>query len=136
MEIKLINEIKDFAVYLNKIGHFIAILVILLLYKFGERIGTLSKLKVSDLSENNQIIFHERIMFIIRRFLLNETFSLIHCLIFECNLKDNEFLFHDYKFKSDAYKRDFIFISENKKFNDKFKSFQSPYYRKNFFPFI
>ena len=33
-----INEIKDFIVYLNKTGHFIAILVILLLYKFGLKI--------------------------------------------------------------------------------------------------
>ena len=77
-----INEIKDFVVYLNKTEHFIAILVILLFYKFGVNIGALSKLRASDLSENNQIIFHEKNNAIIRRLLLNDTSSLIHRLIF------------------------------------------------------
>ena len=107
-----INEIKDFVVYLNKIGHFIAILVILLLYKFGVRIGAFSKLRASDINENNQIIFHQKNNAIIRRLLLNENSSLIHRLIFECNLKGNDFLFYDYKFKNDAYKRALLFLSQ------------------------
>lgn len=60
----------------------------------------MSKLRASDLSENNQIVFHEKNSAIIRRLLLNDTSSFIHLLILEYNLKDNDFLFYDYKFKN------------------------------------
>ena len=71
----------------------------------------MSKLRASDLSENNQIIFHEKNNAIVRRLLLSDTSSLIHRLIYECDLKENDFLFYDYKFKNDEYKRA-LFLSQ------------------------
>ena len=43
--------------------------------------------------------------------MLSDTSSPIHCLIFECNLKENDFLFYEYKFKKDEYKRA-LFLSQ------------------------
>ena len=121
-----INEIKNFIVFLNETRHFIAILMVILLYKFGVRIGSLAKMKCSDLSENNQIIFREKNNAIIRRSLLDETSSLIHRLIFECNLKENDYLFYNYKFNDNEYKRSLFFSQKIRNLMISSKAFSDP----------
>jgi integrase len=102
-----INEIKNFIIYLNQTRHYFVI--VMLLYKFVVRIGAISKLRCLDLDNNNQIIFKEKNNIIIRRLLLNEASSVIHRLIDECNLKKEDFLFYDFKFKEEVYKRLYIY---------------------------
>lgn len=99
------KEIKAFIKYLNDTKHYIAILIIMLLYKFGVRIGAISKIKCNDLNKDNIIIFKEKNNIIIKRILLNETSLLIRRLIKECNLNDNDYLFYNFKFNNDEYKR-------------------------------
>lgn len=99
------EEVKKFIKYLNNTKHYIAILVIMLLYKFGVRIGSIAKIKCNDLNQDNLLIFKEKNNIIIRRILLNETSLLIRRLIKECNLKNDEYLFYNFKFPNDELKR-------------------------------
>lgn len=132
-----IDEIKSFIKYLNQTKHYIAILIVMLLYKFGLRIGSISKLKCLDLDKNNQIIFKEKNNIIIRRLLLNETSLVIQRLINECNLKKEDYLFYDFKFKGDDYKRALYFskkirnlmISSNSFSNNKIETISSHSFR-------
>lgn len=99
------EEIRKFIRYLNDNKFYIVILIVMLLYKFGVRIGSIAKMKCSDFGEDNLLIFREKNNMIIRRFLLSETSSLLRRLIKECNLKEDDYLFYDFKFKNDIIKR-------------------------------
>ena len=78
------DELKKFVWFLNSKKLYILIVMTMLLYKFGLRIGALAKLKVNDLLDNGIIIFREKNSKIIKRQLLKETFDILTLLINEC----------------------------------------------------
>lgn len=55
------KELTNYTNYLKKCGLYESLLLVELLYKFGFRIGALSKLKVKNLSEDNILILVEKI---------------------------------------------------------------------------
>lgn len=99
------SELKKFIQYLNSKKYYIIIVICMIMYKFGLRIGPLAKIKVRDFLPNNIIIFKEKNSRIIKRKLLDSTADIIQRLINECELQENDFMFYYFKFENDEDKR-------------------------------
>ena len=99
------NELKKFIRYLNSNKYYVLIVICMIMYKFGLRIGPLAKIKVRDFLPNNIIIFKEKNSLIIKRKLLDSTAEIIQRLINECGLKEDDFMFYYFKFENDEEKR-------------------------------
>ena len=67
------EELSKFIKFLNQKKLYTIILICMLMYKFGLRVGAISKIKVSDILSNDVIIFKEKGSKIIKRKLLPET---------------------------------------------------------------
>ena len=105
------DELKKFVWFLNSKKLYILIVMTMLLYKFGLRIGALAKLKVNDLLDNGIIIFREKNSKIIKRQLLKETFDILTLLINECELTKDNYIFYFFKFENDEDKRS-LFLAQ------------------------
>jgi integrase len=104
------NELQKFVKYLNHKRLFVIILICMLMYKFGLRVGAISKIKVCDILPNNVIIFKEKNSNIIKRKLLPETANKIKELINECEFNNTDYLFYFFKFKEEENKRSLFFV--------------------------
>ena len=107
-----IDELEKFIKYLNENKFYVIIVICLLMYKFGLRIGSLAKLKVRDLLINNIIISKEKNAKLIKRKLLPETSSILGRLINVCELNPDDYFFYYYKFINDDNRRCQFFISK------------------------
>ena len=85
----------------------------LLMYKYGLRIGAVSKLKVNDLMPNGIIIFREKKKHIIKRALIKETFDILNIMIRELELDEEKYMFYYFKFEDDEDKRCVFFFPQN-----------------------
>lgn len=106
------EEIKQFVRYLNAKKFYILVVICMLLFKFGLRVGALAKVKVCDIMPNGIIIFREKNNKIIKRQLLKETFEILTLLIDECEIKDDSYLFYFFKFEDDENKRSLFFTQK------------------------
>jgi integrase len=109
------EELNKFVKYLNSKKLYIMIVICMLMYKFGLRIGALAKLKTSDLLNDDIIIFKEKNSKIIKRQLLKETANILRTIIFEHELKDDDYFFYFYKFKDNENQRCQFFIAKMRK---------------------
>lgn len=100
-----IDELKKFIKYLNSKKYYVIIVICMLMYKFGLRIGPLAKIKVKDFLPNNIIIFKEKNSQFITRKLLTFTAEILRRLINECSLKEDDYIFYYFKFDNDEDKR-------------------------------
>ena len=75
------SELKNFLIYLKEKGNFQLIIIFEILYKFGVRVGAISKLKVKDLSDDGILIFHEKNKKVIKRKLKLKLFEKLKKLI-------------------------------------------------------
>jgi integrase len=107
-----LDELKKFIKFLNFKKLYVIILICMLMYKFGLRVGAISKIKVSDLLPNNVIIFKEKNSKIIKRKLIPETSNKIRELINECEINNNDYLFYFFKFKNNENQRSNFFITK------------------------
>ena len=117
------NELKKFIQYLNSKKYYVIIVICMLMYKFGLRIGPLAKIRVRDLLPNNIIIFREKNNRIIKRKLLDQTADIIQRLINECGLQDDDFMFYYFKFKDNEDKRCQFFAQKLRKILHESKCF-------------
>ena len=109
------EELIRFVKYLNSKKLYIMIVICMLMYKFGLRIGALAKLKTSDLLNNDVIIFKEKNSKIIKRQLLKETANVLRTIIYEHELNEDDYFFYFYKFKNDENQRNQFFIVKMRK---------------------
>lgn len=86
------KELTNYTNYLKKCGLYESLLLVELLYKFGFRIGALSKLKVKNLSEDNILILVEKNSEIIKK-LMDKTAEKIRKLIEIQNLNKDDYIF-------------------------------------------
>ena len=117
------NELKKFIQYLNSKKYYVIIVICMLMYKFGLRIGPLAKIRVRDLLPNNIIIFREKNNRIIKRKLLDQTADIIQRLINECGLQEDDFMFYYFKFKDNEDKRCQFFAQKLRKILHESKCF-------------
>ena len=75
------DELINYTNYLKSKGLFETLLIVELLYKFGFRIGALAKVKVKNLSKDNNLILIEKNSQIIKKNLLEETANKLRQLI-------------------------------------------------------
>lgn len=99
------EELKKFIKYLNSQKYYILIVICILMFKFGVRIGAIAKIKVSDLLSDNTIIFREKNNAIIKRKLIDETSRILRRLIDELELKEDSYMFYYFKFPFNENKR-------------------------------
>jgi len=109
------EELNRFVKYLNSKKLYIMIVICMLMFKFGLRIGALAKLKTNDLLDDNVIIFREKNSKIIKRQLLKETAKILRTIIYEHELKEDDYFFYFYKFKNDENQRSQFFIIKMRK---------------------
>lgn len=117
------EEIIKYTNYLKKEGLFESLLIIELLYKFGFRIGAISKIKVKDLSEDNNLTLLEKNEEVIKRKLFAETANKLRQLIKIQKITRNDFIFFPNKFKQSINKRAKFFSSYIKKSMIKSRAF-------------
>lgn len=89
-----LEELQNFLDYLRDNKDFQLFVLFELLYKFGIRVGAISKLKVKDIENDGTIIFHEKNNKIIKRKLKEKLFEKIKLLIKSNDRDDNDFLFY------------------------------------------
>ena len=94
-----------------------------LLYKFGFRVGAVAKLKVKNLSFDNDLVLIEKNAEIIRKNLLRKTADKIGNLIRIQEISDDDYIFFPYRFKEDENKRTKFLSYYIKKNNDTIWSF-------------
>ena len=70
-----LKELQNFLYYLRDNKDFQLFVLFELLYKFGIRVGAISKLKVKDIENDGTIIFHEKNNKIIKRKLKEKLFK-------------------------------------------------------------
>ena len=99
------KELTNYTNYLKKCGLYESLLLVELLYKFGFRIGALSKLKVKNLSEDNILILVEKNSEIIKKKLMDKTAEKIRKLIEIQNLNKNDYIFFPNRFIDNENKR-------------------------------
>lgn len=99
------EEILNYTNYLKNKGLFESLLIIELLYKFGFRIGALAKIKVKNLSNDNNLVLLEKNSEIIKKKLLENTANKIRNLIKVEKATKNEHIFFPKKFPNDDNKR-------------------------------
>ena len=87
------DELKNFLIYLKKKGNIQLIIIFEILYKFGVRVGAISKLKVKDLSDDGILIFHEKNKKVIKRKLKLKLFEKLKKLIKLNFLKEDDYIF-------------------------------------------
>ena len=117
------EELERFVKYLNSKKLYIMIVICMLMYKFGLRIGALAKLKTNDLLNDDVIIFKEKNSKIIKRQLLKETANILRTIIYEQELKEDDYFFYFYKFKNDENQRSQFFIVKMRKILHESKCF-------------
>jgi integrase len=105
------EEIIKYTNYLKEEGLFESLIIIELLFKFGFRIGAISKIKVKDLSEDNNLILLEKNKELIKRKLFPETANKLRQLIKIQKITRNDFIFFPSKFKQNTNKRAKFFSS-------------------------
>lgn len=76
-----------------------------MLFKFGFRIGAISKIKVKDLSEDNNLVLLKKNMELIKRKLFSETANKLRQLIKIQKITRNDFINFPSKFKQNTNKR-------------------------------
>ena len=76
-----------------------------MLYKFGFRVGAVAKVKVKNLSDDNNLILIEKKSEIIKKNLLRKTADKIRNLIKIQKICDNDYIFFPTRFKNDENKR-------------------------------
>lgn len=106
------EELIKFFRFLNSKRLYVIIVMCLLMYKFGLRVGALAKLKVSDLMPNGIIIFREKNNNVIKRALIKETFDILNIMIRELELDEDQYMFYFFKFEDNEDKRCF-FLPKN-----------------------
>ena len=99
------KKLTNYTNYLKKCGLYESLLLVELLYKFGFRIGALSKLKVKNLSEDNILILVEKNSEIIKKKVMNKTAEKIRKLIKIQNLNKDDFIFFPNRFLDNENKR-------------------------------
>lgn len=87
------EELKKFLVYLKEKGSIELLILFELLYKFGVRVGALSKLKVKDLSDEGILEFHEKNKKIVKRKLRPKLIEKLRNLIKFNFLNKDNFIF-------------------------------------------
>ena len=118
-----LDELKNFVKYLNNEKLYVIIVICILMYKFGIRIGPLVKLKVNDLLQDDVIIFKEKNNLLIKRKLLKETSNILRKLINECQLNNDDYFFYYFKFPNDENQRTQFFIQKIRNILHESKSF-------------
>lgn len=106
------EELIKFIKFLNSKHLYVIIIMCMLMYKFGLRIGALSKIKANDLLPDNVIIFKEKNSKLIKRKLLIETADLLKLLIKECNIDNNQYLFYFFQYEDNEDKRSLFFTQK------------------------
>jgi len=106
------DELRKFISFVNHRKLYVIILICTLMYKFGLRVGAISRIKACDILSNDVIIFKEKGSKIIKRKLLPETANKIKELINECEIYINDYLFYFFKFKEDENKRAQFFVKK------------------------
>ena len=97
-----LDGLKYFMNYLKRKEDFQTFVIFELLYKFGIRVGAISKIKVMDINEEGVIIFHEKNQKKPKRNLSEKFYQKIKYLISINKLKERDFLFfNNYKNKSE-----------------------------------
>ena len=99
------KELISYTLFLKNKKLFELLLIVELLYKFGFRIGAIAKLKVKNLSEDNNLVLIEKNSEIIRKNLLRKTANKIRNLIKIQNISNNDYIFFPNRFKDNENKR-------------------------------
>ena len=87
------DELINYTNYLKSKGLFETLLIVELLLKFGFRIDELAKVKVKNLSKDNNLILIEKNSQIIKKNLLEETANKLRQLIKAQKASKNDYLF-------------------------------------------
>ena len=98
------KELISYTLFLKKKRLYESLLIVELLYKFGFRIGAIAKLKVKNLSEDNNLVSIEKNSEIIRKNLLRKTADKIRNLIKIQNISNNDYMFFPNRFKDNENK--------------------------------
>lgn len=118
------DELKKLLLYLKSHKLDELFLILELLYKFGIRVGAVSKLKVGDLNKKTQVIvFKEKFGEVIERELLNFTFKRLSLWIEERKLKKDDFIFFPHIKKKRQFERDKYLSTQIKRTLEKSKVF-------------
>jgi len=105
-----LKEINNLMIYLKKNNNLQLWIVFETLYKFGVRIGSISRLKVSDYNPSEKlVIFREKNNKIIQRRILKGLSERIEFMIKVFNLRSNDFLFYKNILKSNLKRRRLFF---------------------------
>lgn len=99
------KEIINYTNYLKEQELYISLLITELLYKFGFRVGAIAKLKVKNLSNNNNLVLLEKNSEVITRNLLDITAEKIRSLIKIQKINDNDYIFFPHTYPNDERKR-------------------------------
>lgn len=86
-------------------GLYETLLIVELLYKFCFRIGALAKVKVKNLSKDNNLILVEKNSEIVQKNLLENTANKLRELIKAEKVLKNDYIFFPKKFPDNDYKR-------------------------------
>ena len=89
------DELIKFLKYLEDNKDFELFILFELLYKFGVRISALAKLKVSDLSKEQVLVFQEKNKKIIKRKLRDKLYNKLTKLIKINSLEDSDYIFYN-----------------------------------------
>jgi integrase len=109
------EELINYTDYLKRNGLFESLLIVELLFKFGFRIGALSKLKTKNLTSDNILIVVEKNSEIVKKKLLKDTANKLRELIKIQKISNNDYIFFPGKFKNNEHKRSKFLSSYIKK---------------------
>lgn len=99
------KELISYTNFLKTKGLYETLLIVELLYKFGFRVGAIAKVKVKNLSDDNNLVLIEKNSEIIKKNLLGKTADKIRNLIKIQKISDNDYIFFPTRFKNDENKR-------------------------------
>ena len=99
------KELISYTNFLKNKRLYETLLIVELLYKFGFRVGAVAKLKVKNLSFDNDLVLIEKNAEIIRKNLLKKTADKIRNLVKIQEISDEDYIFFPYRFKEDENKR-------------------------------
>lgn len=99
------DELVKFLKYLKENRDYQLFIIFEILYKFGVRVGAVSKLKVNDISDDKTMIFHEKNNKVLKRHLKDKLYEKIVKLIKVNSLNINDYIFYPHLNKNDESER-------------------------------
>ena len=108
-------ELNNFMNYLKMKEDFQTFVIFEILYKFGVRVGAISKAKIKDISEEGIITFYEKNEKIAKRKLGKKLIQKLNFLISINHLKNDDYLFYNnYKGKTEEDRSNFFSLKLNR----------------------